>query len=249
MTLFASARPMDEEARRRFTASSRCPWASAAATSGGIDGIGFVTEAIMHSKRIAIALVAGLGACTPAAAECMARHKVTGELVRAKEVDAPKLNYWATATFPNGYPTITYGPEFYRLAPIVQEFSKLHECAHLSIPSSDETRVNCLALTTMREKGLSEKDEAAIEQAHTQYARLDDVYGGSGREYWRRTIACAGPRKVVLPVDPCPREMNMRYTEALKRDRATPPKGLSGAAAVREEAKLAQCELRLTIIK
>jgi hypothetical protein len=202
----------------------------------------------MRACALVIAAIAGLGSGAAAAAECMARHQVTGELVRAKEVNVPRLNYWATATFPGGHPTITYGPEFFRLAPIVQEFSKLHECAHLSIPSSDETRVNCVALTAMREKGLTEKDEVAIEQAHVQYARLDAVYGGSGREYWRRTIACAGPRKAVLPADPCPREMNTRYTEALKRDRASPGGG-SGATAVREEAKRAQCELRLTIIK
>jgi len=132
---------------------------------------------------------------TPCFAECKARHQRTGQLVVANEVDADRLNYWATARWVNGHPTITYGPEFYRLAPIARDFSRRHECFHLSIPSKDETLVNCEALKAMRADGLTSADEAVIERAHTQYAVLEPQYGGSGKEYWRRTVECAGPRK------------------------------------------------------
>lgn len=127
---------------------------------------------------------------------CMAVHSRTGALVPAREQPGNSGTYTAIA-FPDpvsGYPTITYGPQYAALTPLLQSFVRLHECAHLAIPTSDEIQANCRALREMRRQGLTAENEELIAQDHYNRGVLEPKYGGSGTAFWRLTLKCAGSR-------------------------------------------------------
>lgn len=131
-----------------------------------------------------------------ASATCFGRNLITGQIVQAEEVIGPTAgNAYAVSTWlPNGWPIITYGPRFFQLRPLLKSFVKIHECAHLSIPTSDEVLANCTALRNMRHHGLSKDEEDEI----ADWTRLEGViglqYGGTGAAFWDATLVCADER-------------------------------------------------------
>lgn len=122
----------------------------------------------------------------------MAPHQLTGQIVPAQEMPGPTGFYEAWAHYaPNGYPVITYGSQFLADPPLLQQFIRLHECAHLALPTSDEIAANCFALVKLRQQGLPPPAEAFIENATVAKGVLPPKYGGSGRAFWQLTLNCA----------------------------------------------------------
>lgn len=146
----------------------------------------------MYARLMAAALML---ASLDAAALCRAPHDRTGQIVDAVEQNGYVGPFDAYANYsPSGYPTISYGPSFYRLSPLMQEFVRIHECAHLALTTQDEVLSNCYALVTMRRRGLSPAEEADIEQFHLSRGPMLPQYGGSGSAFWNNTLTCAaGP--------------------------------------------------------
>ncbi len=129
-------------------------------------------------------------------AACMAPHAMTKQIVQAYEAPGPS-QFWAHAAWNQaGWPTITYGPLFFQLPPLMQEFTKIHECMHLSIPTGNEFLANCKALLHMRQAGLTIDQENYIRDYHhlPTLQILGMQYGGSGAAFWQQTMMCAGPR-------------------------------------------------------
>lgn len=130
-----------------------------------------------------------------ASAQCFAPHGITGQSVLAYEKPGQTIgNAYATATWSNGWPTITYAPKFYNLPSLFKEFVKLHECAHVSVPTLDEIQANCIALLEMRRRGLSWQEEQQIARWTASAGLIGFQYGGTGANFWLYTIQCAGPR-------------------------------------------------------
>ncbi len=128
-------------------------------------------------------LIAGSGI---AAAECVAPNQ-SGQMVVARETRAPDLrDFWASSSYDsNGHPIITYGVQFSRLPPVVQRFSRLHECGHLvNRLSPDEYEANCYALKAGR---FSKRQVAEIADYFKAMPVLGMEYGGSGAAFWART--------------------------------------------------------------
>ena len=126
-------------------------------------------------------------------AECTAwNHR--GAMVAARERAGPSMSFAHASYDPDGWPAITYGPVFYEMPRLMQEFTKLHECMHLTMHTNDEVRANCEALLTMRRRGLSPADEEFIARYHVQFPQMAAQYGGSGHAFWSATIECAGQR-------------------------------------------------------
>ena len=150
-------------------------------------------KTVLASGLLATALMS-----TPVVAlgQCMARHWYTGFPVAVFETSGlTPGNAYAVANWaPNGMPMITYGPRFGALPPLLKDFVKLHECAHLSIPTMNEIEANCAALRVMRQRGLSVQDEARIAQWTHAEGQIGFQYGGSGGNFWQMTLRCAGPR-------------------------------------------------------
>jgi hypothetical protein len=95
---------------------------------------------------------------------------------------------------PNGQPVITYSQQFLMHPPLLQQFIRLHECAHLALPTQNEFAANCFALVKLRQQGLPSQAEAFIAQYHLSKGFLPPQYGGSGLAFWQQTLACAnGP--------------------------------------------------------
>ena len=118
-------------------------------------------------------------------AQCMARHAYSGQVVQARERNGP-LNFWAYASFdPDGWPAITYSPAFYQLTPLMQEFTRRHECAHLAVPTSDEFMANCVAL---RSRMWSRPEIDHIAATHHAIGVQGPQYGGSGASFWQITL-------------------------------------------------------------
>ena len=145
----------------------------------------------------AVCLIGLLGAFPGvAAAQCMAPHPVTGQIVRVREINLPRTVgiAWALSNVDTtGYPVITYFAQFFALPPLMQKFSRLHECAHHHV-GPDEIQANCAALIEMRNQGLTPSQEDFIAQFHINLGTLPTQYHGSGEEFWQLTVECAGDR-------------------------------------------------------
>lgn len=85
-----------------------------------------------------------------------------------------------------GWPTITYSRTYFTLSPVVQRFTSLHECGHLSLGNRDEFVANCYAL---RNGNFTASEIAEIKGFHQRIGIMPSAYGGSGNGFWRRTIA------------------------------------------------------------
>lgn len=129
-------------------------------------------------------LIAGLNS---AAAECVAPNQA-GQRVTAREMRDPDLrDFWASSTYDaSGHPLITYGTQFSRLPPVMQRFSRLHECGHLvNRLSPDEFEANCYALKAGR---FSKRQVAEIADYFRAMPVLGMEYGGSGSAFWDGTV-------------------------------------------------------------
>ena len=133
--------------------------------------------------------------CPEAGAACFAgMWGGTGKRVESRERAGMSM-FWAHASWdPDGWPAITYGPMFYQLPDTMQKLTRLHECAHLTIPTMDEFAANCAALRVMRREGLSPAEEQYIGQFHMNIGVLPPQYGGSGLAFWNGTMQLCGPR-------------------------------------------------------
>src|ERR1035441_4733387 len=93
---------------------------------------------------------------------------------------------WAMTIWPNGYPTIVYGPVYFQLPPLIQRFTSLHECGHASTGNPDEYAANCYALSA------GNFTPAQIRLIRTFYQSLSMTippqYGGSGIGFWAGTM-------------------------------------------------------------
>jgi hypothetical protein len=126
---------------------------------------------------------------------CIAPHRNSGMPVPVVETPGFTSSFRAMANYlPDGQPIIFYGQGFAALSPLMKQFVALHECAHLRLPTRDEFLANCSALQIMRQQGLTAYDEQLIAQSHINDGYLPPNYGGSGKVFWKRTLACAGPR-------------------------------------------------------
>jgi hypothetical protein len=149
----------------------------------------------MKAREAFLLLMLTSGGASDALAQCQAQHRVTGETVQARERPGHSI-YWAHAGWdPDGWPVIIYGPTYFHLPQSMQQLTAIHECMHISVPTSNEFEANCRALLVMRERGLSAQEESYIAQFHINIGPLPPRYGGSGKAFWQGTIQCAGPRR------------------------------------------------------
>lgn len=119
-----------------------------------------------------------------AEAQCYAPHPYTGQRVVVRERNG-WTPFWAQATVDyDGWPVITYSPTFYRLPDLMQRFTVLHECGHHNV-GPDEFAANCAALQAGR---FSSREVRAIADYHRSVGPLGPQYGGSGANFWARTI-------------------------------------------------------------
>jgi len=104
------------------------------------------------------------------------------------------LRYWAYATWDgSGQPVMIFNlAALAQVPPIVTRFAFYHECAHLTLRSTDELQANCEALKLMRlRREVSPVDEAVLKQEHYRLTALGSQYLGSGKALWDATVACA----------------------------------------------------------
>ena len=144
----------------------------------------------------AVIAVAFIFLPTLAGAQCVAPHAFTFQPVQVLEMPGPTAgNAYAIAQWaPNGWPAITYGPRFFGLSALLKDFVKFHECAHLSMVTNNEVQANCVALTEMRRRGLSQQQELEIARWTVSEGVIGLQYGGTGENFWRFTLQCAGAR-------------------------------------------------------
>jgi hypothetical protein len=148
----------------------------------------------MRPREAFLLLMLTLGGASEAIAQCYARHQVSGATVQARERAGPS-SFWAHAGWdPDGWPAIVYGPAYFHLPLLVQQLTAIHECMHISVPTTDEFDANCRALQIMRQRGLAKQQESLIAQVHINIGPLPPQYGGSGAAFWQGTIQCAGAR-------------------------------------------------------
>lgn len=87
--------------------------------------------------------------------------------------------------------------------PLAHDFVFFHECAHIQRQTLDEIEANCRALGEVRRLGLLEAgEEAALGDFHAGMGRLPLKYGGSGANFWHRTLACADSGEPLPDVPP-----------------------------------------------
>lgn len=133
----------------------------------------------------------------PQASSCIGRNYYTLQPAAAFEQNSTSMlgNAYAVTNFDptSGIPVITFGPRFYQLQPLLQVFTRYHECQHAS-GVLDELGANCGALINMRSLGLSRAEEDVIAQWHRQEGLIGAQYGGTGEAYWANTLLCAGNR-------------------------------------------------------
>ena len=145
----------------------------------------------IHLRCVLTALTLPLLVGSAQAQWCVAQH-ANGQLVPVRERPGPSM-FWAHSSWDmDGWPAITYGPPFFRLPPIMQEFTKFHECAHLAEQTTDEFQANCSALRAMRSRGLSQQQENFIANFHRNIGPIGPQYGGSGVAFWQGTLQACG---------------------------------------------------------
>lgn len=122
----------------------------------------------------------------PNAQVCIANNRFTGQPASAVQVVGQSL-HWAHADWlPNGVPIITYGPTYFTLPPVMQIFTSIHECGHITLQTSDEFQANCFAL---RRIWPSPDVFNFLSMFHQSLGALPPQYGGSGMAFWNGTLA------------------------------------------------------------
>ena len=125
---------------------------------------------------------------------CYAPHKRTGEIVPVKGMKAPLFSAWSGVIYDGaGWPTIVFNRSQLDLyPPFVALFAYHHECAHLTVPTTDEVLANCEGLIAMRRAGeITPALEEVLRDIHYSLPDLGPKYGGSGRAFWDATVKCA----------------------------------------------------------
>ena len=125
---------------------------------------------------------------------CYAPPKAGGAQVLVRGHASNTLRYWAYATWDgSGQPVMIFNlAALAQVPPIVTRFAFYHECAHLTLRSTDELQANCEALKLMRlRREVSPVDEAVLKQEHYRLTALGSQYLGSGKALWDATVACA----------------------------------------------------------
>lgn len=150
------------------------------------------TTVTIHWMHRAVLLLS-IAPLQDVAATCQAWH-ANGQVVMARERIGPSA-FWAHAALdPDGWPAITYSHTFFALPPLMQEFTRVHECMHLALPTSNEVHANCEALKLMRARGLSAQQEHYIGAFHGSLGQIPPQYGGTGQTFWALTMQCSGVR-------------------------------------------------------
>jgi hypothetical protein len=121
---------------------------------------------------------------------------VGGMSVLAGQVDQPGPYFALSAWLPG--PVIFYDTKFYSLGPGMQRLTQYHECAHLSIPTTNEFVANCYALIRMLDDGtLTPPAQVEILNAHCNMGPLPMQYGGSGVAFWTGTLSVKACQKLA----------------------------------------------------
>jgi hypothetical protein len=115
----------------------------------------------------------------PFAQTCMAWN-MAGQPVPVQHVVAPLTNVWAVAN-PMPVPTITYGPMYFSLPPLVQRLTARHECAHLAVPTTNEIQATCAALYEIQ---FNADQKHYLRVFFDQLGPVGPQYGGTGAAYW-----------------------------------------------------------------
>lgn len=120
----------------------------------------------------------------PNAQACTAMHRFNQVPVPVRQRTG-QSPFWAHARWdPDGWPSITYGPAYFRLPAIMQVFTSAHECGHLVLETQDEFDANCFALNNLSP---TKQQESFIANFHRQLGPLPTQYGGSGVAFWAGT--------------------------------------------------------------
>ena len=113
---------------------------------------------------------------------------VNGARVPVRQVQG-QSGAWAMTSWPPpfGYPVTVYSPVYFRLSPLLQNFTSWHECGHAVTRDPNEFAANCFAL----EHGhYSTEQIAGIGQFfHNLPFTVGPQYGGSGAAFWDGTMA------------------------------------------------------------
>jgi hypothetical protein len=128
---------------------------------------------------------------------CRAPHRATGQLVPVLGVNGYANGFWGFATYnAAGWPTIIFdAAQLSGLPSIVARYVYYHECAHLTVPTTNEFMASCQGLKAMRHRGhITTSQEETLRRVHYSLPSLGPQYGGSGRALWEGTVACAGRR-------------------------------------------------------
>lgn len=120
------------------------------------------------------------------AQQCLAPNRYTGQIQAAVHMSGP-TKFWAQADWlPNGAPIVIYGNNYFTLPPIMQIFTSMHECGHLSLFTANEFQANCYALKRFSP---TVGDFNFLAQFHSAIGVLPPNYGGSGVAFWNGTLA------------------------------------------------------------
>lgn len=103
-----------------------------------------------------------------------------------------------------GWPVIYFDRvtmrSFLKTDPHMLDFIFYHECAHATDPARDEVQANCEAFLELERLGMMDAQKAeAIAATHGKWQRLPTRYGGSGRVFWEKTVACIESRRALVP--------------------------------------------------
>src|SRR5262245_46450955 len=115
---------------------------------------------------------------------CYASPKAGGARVLVRGRASAALRYWAYATWDGaGQPVMIFNTAaLSQVPPIMTRFAFYHECAHLTLRSTDELQANCEALKRMRtRREVTPADELVLRQEHYRLTGLGAHYLGSGR--------------------------------------------------------------------
>jgi hypothetical protein len=129
--------------------------------------------------------VSGHSQSIPNSLPCTTGRALDGSPVITRQV-VGFSQAWAQTSWQGGFPIITYGEMYFRLPPLIQRFTSIHECGHASTGNPNEFAANCFAL---KHGGFSDSD---IQEIGVFYESLPGnyppQYGGSGRAFWEGTV-------------------------------------------------------------
>ncbi len=113
----------------------------------------------------------------------------------------PQLGGAAAVVRPDaeGWPVIYFDnvvfKDMVQRDPYMSDFVFYHECAHATDAERNEIDANCEAYLTLDKLGLMTRERRdSLASTHQHMLRLASRYGGSGKVFWERTMACVEQR-------------------------------------------------------